>query len=79
MDHIRILALGQGRAQKTVTNDDLSRVVDTSDAWIFPRTGIRSRQICEEGENSLTLAKAAAQNALDHAAARYGIRPEDIG
>lgn len=78
MDHIRILACGQGRAQKTVTNDDLSRVVDTSDAWIFPRTGIRSRQICKEGENSLTLATAAAKKALDRAA-RYGIRPEDIG
>lgn len=79
MDHIRILTTGRGVAGRTVTNDDLSKAVDTSDAWIYPRTGIRSRQICGEGEDAVSLAKRAAETALLRGKERYGIREEDIG
>ena len=44
---------------KTLTNDDLSRMVDTSDEWIYPRTGIRSRHIAAAAENVSDMAAAA--------------------
>ena len=49
-------------------------MVDTSDEWIFSRTGIRQRHIAAEGEYTLDLAEAAARNAIDAA----GISPTDI-
>ena len=79
MDHIRILTTGRGIASRTVTNDDLSKVVDTSDDWIYPRTGIHSRQICGEGESVCTLAEEAVGKALEKGKTRFGIREEDIG
>lgn len=79
MDHIRILTTGRGIASRTVTNDDLSKVVDTSDDWIYPRTGIHSRQICGEGESVYTLAEEAVGKALEKGKTRFGIREEDIG
>ena len=59
---------------KALTNDDLSRMVDTSDEWIYPRTGIRSRRIAAEGENVSDMAAAAGRQALENA----GARPEEI-
>ena len=59
---------------KTLTNDDLSRMVDTSDEWIYPRTGIRSRHIAAEGENVSDMAAAAGRQAIENA----GARPEEI-
>ncbi|MCC2666083.1 MAG: ketoacyl-ACP synthase [Geminicoccaceae bacterium] len=47
-----------------MTNDDLARIVDTSDAWIVERTGIRERHIAAEGELTSDLASAAARAAL---------------
>jgi 3-oxoacyl-[acyl-carrier-protein] synthase-3 len=47
-----------------VSNEDLSRVVDTSDAWIVERTGIRQRRRAVEGEATSDLATHAAQRAL---------------
>jgi 3-oxoacyl-[acyl-carrier-protein] synthase III len=47
-----------------VTNDDLAKFVDTSDAWIFERTGIRSRRRAAEGQPTSDLALAAAREAL---------------
>ena len=52
-----------------VTNDELARTVDTTDAWIRERTGIRQRHIAAEGELTSDLARAAAAAAL----ARAGI------
>lgn len=59
---------------RVLTNDDLSRMVDTSDAWIYPRTGIRSRRIAGDGENVSDMAAAAAREAME----RAGARPEEI-
>jgi 3-oxoacyl-[acyl-carrier-protein] synthase-3 len=50
--------------QRRVTNDDLSRMVDTSDEWIVQRTGIRARHLAAEGELTSDLGIAAARAAL---------------
>jgi 3-oxoacyl-[acyl-carrier-protein] synthase-3 len=50
-----------------LTNDELARMVDTSDAWIVDRTGIKRRHIAAENERTSDLALAAAQAALAHA------------
>ncbi|MGE0737504.1 MAG: beta-ketoacyl-ACP synthase 3, partial [Alphaproteobacteria bacterium] len=53
--------------QQVVTNAELARRVDTSDAWIVERTGIRERHIAADGELTSDLATAAARAALDSA------------
>lgn len=55
--------------EKTLTNDDLARMVDTSDAWITQRTGIRERHVAAEGEFTSDLAIQASRRALDAAGA----------
>lgn len=57
--------LGAFLPQKVVTNDDLSSVVDTTDEWIFRRTGIRRRHIVGEDETTVDMAVKAAVDALD--------------
>ena len=74
MKGFQLLATGGALPGRTVTNDDLSRMVDTSDDWITTRTGIRTRHWCTEGESAATLAIAAAKQAL----ARSGLAPADI-
>jgi 3-oxoacyl-[acyl-carrier-protein] synthase-3 len=59
---------------RIVTNDDLSKIVDTSDDWIGQRTGIRQRHIASDGENTSDLALAAAEAAL----AAAGIAGADV-
>ncbi|MBQ9726933.1 MAG: ketoacyl-ACP synthase III [Kiritimatiellae bacterium] len=59
---------------RVLTNDDLSRMVDTSDEWIYPRTGIRSRRIAAAGENVSDMAAAASREAME----RAGVGPEEI-
>ncbi|HNS40756.1 MAG TPA: beta-ketoacyl-ACP synthase III, partial [Promineifilum sp.] len=49
---------------RTVTNDELSQIVDTSDEWIYQRTGIRTRHIAAAHETTATLAFEAAARAL---------------
>ena len=56
-----IAGTGSHLPEKRLTNDDLSRMVETNDEWIVQRTGIRERRIAGEGESSATLASAAAQ------------------
>ena len=60
---IRIMGTGSAIPNKAVTNDELSRFVDTSDDWIKERTGIESRHIAT-GETVDELASNAARNAL---------------
>ncbi len=57
---------------KMVTNEELSRTVDTSDEWIFERTGIRSRHIANAGETCAVMGAAAAARALKQAGAGAG-------
>ncbi len=53
--------------ERVVTNEELSRTVETTDEWIQQRTGIRQRHIAAEGEFTSHLALKASQRALDHA------------
>ena len=53
--------------QRVVTNRDLEELIDTSDEWIFTRTGIRERRIAADDETVATMAVDAGQQALDTA------------
>ena len=74
MNGIKLRGTGRCVPANTVTNDDLSRLVDTNDEWITARTGIRSRYRCEK-ETLTELCVSAARDALHMA----GITPADIG
>lgn len=71
---LRIVATGRALPKKVITNDDLSRMVDTNDEWIVTRTGIRQRYQCEE-ETCVSLAIEAVKKALE----RAEIKKEEIG
>ena len=72
---IRSRIVGTGRAvpPKVLTNDDLSRMVDTSDAWIVERTGIRERHILEPSLAASDLATEAGRKACQRAGVDPGI------
>jgi 3-oxoacyl-[acyl-carrier-protein] synthase-3 len=63
----KILGTGHYLPAKVVTNADLEKVLDTSDAWIASRTGIRQRHIAAPEEASSDMATAAARHALEAA------------
>ena len=65
MNGLLLTATGGALPGRTVTNDELSQMVDTSDAWIESRTGIRTRHWCTAEESAATLAIAAARQALE--------------
>lgn len=69
----KITGCGKALPDLTVTNDDLSRVVDTSDEWIVERTGIRERHIAVS-ETSTDLASRAGAQALE----RANVSTEDV-
>jgi 3-oxoacyl-[acyl-carrier-protein] synthase-3 len=62
-----VIGCGSYLPARVVTNDDLARMVDTSDDWITQRTGIRERHVAAEGEVTSDLALAAARAALANA------------
>ena len=70
----RILGTGSYLPERIVTNKDLEEIIDTTDEWIFERTGIRQRHMVSEGESCSDLAVAAAQAAL----AAAGVEPGEI-
>ena len=53
--------------EKILTNDELSKMVDTTDEWIRERTGIKRRHVAADGELTSDIATAAARNALEAA------------
>ena len=65
-----VLGVGAYAPPKVMTNDDLARLVDTSDEWITTRTGIKRRHIAGPDQATSDLAIVAAQQALDAAAVR---------
>ncbi|MGN0984621.1 MAG: beta-ketoacyl-ACP synthase III [Gemmiger sp.] len=75
MEALQLIATGGALPSRIVTNEEMSRLVDTSDDWITSRTGIRRRHFCAEGESAATLAVAAARQAL----ARSGVAADQIG
>lgn len=58
-----ILGTGSALPTRSVSNDELSEFLDTSDEWIFTRTGIKSRHVCTT-ESLDDLAVAASERAL---------------
>jgi len=72
---LRILSTGRAVPAQSVTNDDLSQHMQTSDEWISSRTGIRSRYFCSGDETGRALAIDAARKAMT----RAGISPEQVG
>jgi len=74
MIHSRITGTGSHLPANVVTNDELSKTVETSNEWIVERTGIRQRHIAAQGECTSDLALHACRNAL----AAAGRKPEDV-
>jgi len=70
----RIIGTGSYLPEKVLTNQDLEKIVDTTDAWIQERTGIKERHIAEDGQTTCDLAEQAALNAIEAS----GKSPEDI-
>lgn len=63
----KITAVGRFTPSRVLTNDDLSKIVDTNDAWIVERTGIRERRIADETMATSDMAVAAARETLGRA------------
>jgi 3-oxoacyl-[acyl-carrier-protein] synthase-3 len=74
MIHSRIIGTGAYAPKKVLTNHDLEKMVETNDAWIVERTGIKERRICEKGQTTSDLATEAAHRALKAA----GIAAADL-
>ncbi len=65
--YAHIVGWGKYVPEKVVTNDDLAKIMDTSDDWIKSRTGISQRRFAGKDETTASMAIAAAQLALDRA------------
>lgn len=75
MNYSKIIGTGSYLPEKILTNDDLSKMVDTSDEWIVTRTGVRERHIAAKDETPFSMAKIAATRALTTA----NINPQELG
>ena len=71
---VYVLGTGMKVPERILTNQELEKMVETTDEWIIERTGIRSRHIAESGELTSDLALAAGKMALE----KSGIQPEQI-
>ncbi|MBL3528231.1 MAG: ketoacyl-ACP synthase III [gamma proteobacterium endosymbiont of Lamellibrachia anaximandri] len=74
MIYSRIAGTGSYLPEKVLTNQDLEKIVDTTDQWIVDRTGIKKRHIAADDEYTCDLAEKAARNAMEMA----GVGPKDI-
>lgn len=63
MPGVSLVGSGSARLPGTLTNDDLSRVVDTTDEWISTRTGIRERHLAASDDSLSSLAAQAGRAA----------------
>ena len=71
---LRIAGVGYSVPDTVVTNEDLTKLYDTSDEWIYSRTGIKERRLVSGNESAVDLGVEAAKKALD----KSGIKPEEI-
>ena len=71
---VSIIGTGSYVPEKVLTNKDLESIVDTSDEWIFTRTGMRERHIAAENQAASDLGAEAAKKALEDA----GVSAEDL-
>lgn len=72
--HARIYSVGEHRASRVVSNDELSRTLDTNDEWIRTRTGIASRRLATPEESIVEMAVDASAKAL----AQAGLGAADV-
>ena len=70
----RLIGYGSYLPEKIITNEDFTKILDTSEEWIVSRTGIKQRHIARDDESVADMATAAARAALDNA----GLKPDDI-
>ena len=70
----QILSIAANAGEEVVTNDDLAKVIDTSDEWIVKRTGIRERRYIKEGSYWSDLMMPAVEKAMEEAKTK----PEDL-
>jgi len=71
---VGFLGLGKYLPENRLTNQDIEKIVDTTDEWITTRTGIKERRIASNDEATSDMAVKAAKNALENAK----LKPEDI-
>ncbi len=71
---LRIAGVGYSLPETVITNDDLTKLYDTSDEWIYTRTGIKERRVVSGEENAIDLGFDAAKKAIE----KSGIAPDDI-
>jgi len=71
---VGIAGIGSYVPSKVITNEDLSKLVDTSNEWIVQRTGIRERRIVDDSTSTSDIATIAAKRALQDG----NITPEEI-
>ncbi len=71
---LRIAGVGYALPEKVITNDDLTQLYETSDEWIYTRTGIKERRVVSGEENAIDLGFESSKNAI----AKAGINPEEI-
>ena len=74
MGYSRIVGTGSYLPETVLTNQDIEKKIDTTDAWIFSRTGIRSRHVAAAGEATSDLAEQASRRAMQAA----GVTAQDI-
>jgi 3-oxoacyl-[acyl-carrier-protein] synthase-3 len=74
MINVGIVGLGEYLPEKVLTNQDLEKIVDTTDEWITKRTGIKERRIARDDEFTSDMAAKAATDALKDA----DMSPEDV-
>lgn len=71
---VRIAGIGYCVPESVVTNEDLTKLYDTSDEWIYSRTGIKERRLVSGNQGAIDLGEVAAKNALE----KSGLKPEDV-
>ncbi len=67
MHHVGIIGTGSYVPERILTNQDLEKMVETSDQWIMERTGIRERRIAAEDETNVTMGRIALERAIENA------------
>ena len=71
---LKIAGVGYSLPETVITNDDLTKLYETSDEWIYTRTGIKERRVVSGEQNAIDLGFEAAKKALDKAK----IKPEEL-
>ncbi len=74
MYRAKIAGVGHYVPERVITNFDLEKIMDTTDAWIRERTGIQERRFVQDGEHNVDISEKASRMALEKA----GKKPEDL-